>query len=397
MSDRVGVLAEITTLATELGVSIDDVEIAHSVEGDRGVLVLVVDALGADPGRGGHRSRLPRRDHPSRDRWVISETLTLGGGAPVVGSVSVPGDKSVSHRALLLAALAEGTSTITGLSSGDDVERTAGAITRLGALLRREGDVVEVEGGRSRLAGPDAPIDLGNSGTGMRLLAGVAASLPGTTVLTGDDSLRRRPMDRIAVPLAAMGADVEGAGDRCLPPLSITGGNLRGIEYTPPMASAQVKGAVLLAGLVAEGETVVREPVATRAYTEEMLAAAGAEIAIERIGRGRTVRLRASRLRPGRFLVPGDPSQAAFWLVAAVIVPDSRVTVEQIDLSEERVGYLGVLERMGAALEVDLHGDHLGSVTAVTRAAGRDRGRRRRDPLARRGTDPRGRRRGRRG
>ena len=297
---------------------------------------------------------------------MISETLTLGGGVPVVGSVSVPGDKSVSHRALLLAALAEGTSTLTGLSSGDDVERTAGAITRLGALLRREGDVVEVEGGRSRLVAPDVPIDLGNSGTGMRLLAGVAASLPGTTVLTGDDSLRGRPMDRIAAPLAAMGADIEGAGDRCLPPLSITGGNLRGIEYTPPMASAQVKGAVLLAGLVAEGETVVREPVATRAYTEEMLAAAGAEIAIERIGRGRTVRLRASRLRPGRFLVPGDPSQAAFWLVAAVIVPDSRVTVEQIDLSEERVGYLRVLERMGAALEVDLHGDHLGSVTAVS-------------------------------
>jgi 3-phosphoshikimate 1-carboxyvinyltransferase len=280
--------------------------------------------------------------------------------------VSVPGDKSVSHRALLMAALAEGTSTIVGLSSGDDVERTARAAAILGAGVEQVGDTVTVHGGRSRLAAPDASIDLGNSGTGMRLLAGVAASLDGTTVLTGDDSLRGRPMDRVATPLAAMGADVQGAGKRCLPPLSITGGGLRGIEYTPPMASAQVKGAILLAGLVAEGATVVREPVATRAYTEEMLAAAGADIEIEPTGRGRVVRLRASRLRAGRFVVPGDPSQAAFWLVAAVIVPESRVTVEIIDLSEERVGYLRVLERMGAPVEIESAGDHQGSVTAHT-------------------------------
>jgi 3-phosphoshikimate 1-carboxyvinyltransferase len=295
---------------------------------------------------------------------VSSQSLTVRGGRPFVGSVSIPGDKSVSHRALLLAALAEGTSTITGLSSGEDVERTAAAVASLGAAVEQEGDQVRVHGGRSRLAAPAAPVDFGNSGTGMRLLSGIAASLPGTTVLTGDDSLRSRPMDRVATPLTAMGADVHGEGERCLPPLTITGGGLQGIEYTPPMASAQVKSAILLAGLAATGETVVREPVATRAYTEEMLAAAGADIEIRSAGRGRVVQLRASRLRPGAFAVPGDPSQAAFWVVAAIIVPGSRVTVEDIDLSEERIGYLHVLERMGARIEIEPAGDHEGSVTA---------------------------------
>ncbi len=295
---------------------------------------------------------------------MTGEVLTVRGGRPFVGSLAVPGDKSVSHRALLLAALAEGTSTITGLSSGEDVERTARAVAALGAVVEPEGLTVTVRGGRSRLAAPDAPIDLGNSGTGMRLLAGVAATLPGTIVLTGDESLRGRPMDRIAGPLTEMGARVSGSGERCLPPLTITGGSLHGIEYAPPMASAQVKSAILLAGLAAAGETVVREPVATRAYTEEMLAAAGADIAIEPVGPGRVVRLRESRLRAGDFLVPGDPSQAAFWLVAALIVPGSEVTVEEIDLSAERVGYLSVLERMGATIAIERVVDHRGSVTA---------------------------------
>ncbi len=198
----------------------------------------------------------------------------------------MPGDKSISHRALLLAALAEGTSTITGLSDGDDVERTAGAVEALGATVDRTDGIVSVAGGRARLRPPIDTIDLGNSGTGMRLLTGVVATLPGTTRLTGDASLRSRPMDRVAEPLSRMGATVEGAGPNCLPPLSVAGGSLHGIEYTPPMASAQVKSAVLLAGLDAVGETVVREPVATRAHTEEMLAAAGADID-RRAGRGR--------------------------------------------------------------------------------------------------------------
>ena len=214
-----------------------------------------------------------------------SETLEVPGGRPLVGAVGVPGDKSISHRALLLAALAEGTSTITGLSRGDDVVRTRTAVEALGADVTSEGDRVTVTGGRARLSAPARPLDLGNSGTGMRLLAGVVAAVPGTTTMTGDDSLRSRPMDRVADPLSLMGATVVGEGDRCLPPLQVTGAALLGIDYTPPMASAQVKSAVLLAGLDAGGETVVREAVATRAHTEEMLAEAGADVTVEPVGR----------------------------------------------------------------------------------------------------------------
>jgi len=292
------------------------------------------------------------------------EILEVGGGRPLHGGVDVPGDKSISHRALLLSALADGESTITGLSAGDDVTRTRLAIAALGATVADDGARVTVDGGRSRLSAPDAIIDLGNSGTGMRLLAGVVATVPGTTHLTGDDSLRSRPMDRVADPLALMGATVVGEGVRCLPPLAVTGGGLRGIDYTPPMASAQVKSAVLLAGLVAEGETVVREPTATRAHTEEMLAGAGADIAVEPWGPGRVVRLRASPLRARSWEVPGDPSQAAFWVVAGTVVPGSRVSVDQVHLGAERIGFLHVLIRMGA--DVTLHdiGGDVGSLTA---------------------------------
>jgi 3-phosphoshikimate 1-carboxyvinyltransferase len=293
-------------------------------------------------------------------------TQTVSGGVPLVGTLEVPGDKSISHRALLLAALAEGTSTIIGLSDGEDVVRTAGAVGALGAEVARDGASVIVHGGRSRLSAPADPIDLGNSGTGMRLLAGMAATLPGRTTLTGDDSLQNRPMDRVAEPLGAMGAEVDGRTERCLPPLTITGGPLHGIDFTPPMASAQVKGAVLLAGLAAAGETVVREPVATRAHTEEMMAAAGADVTIESAGRGRVVRVRPSSVSPGTFSVPGDPSQAAFWVVGSVIIPGSLVTVEGITLAPERLGFVGVLRRMGATIEIEEAGGATGSVTSYS-------------------------------
>jgi len=292
------------------------------------------------------------------------EVLEVGGGRPLMGETAVPGDKSISHRALLLAALAEGTSSITGLSLGDDVVRTRVAVAALGAGVDGEGTDVTVHGGRARLAAPADELDLGNSGTGMRLLVGLAATLAGTTRMTGDASLRSRPMDRVAVPLARMGARIDGAGERCLPPLAVTGGGLHGIEYEPPMASAQVKGAVLLAGLDAEGETVVREPVATRAHTEEMLAESGADIAVTTEGAGRVVRLRRSTLRPLDRTVPGDPSQAAFWVVAATITPGSRVTVRDVHLGPERIGFLAVLARMGADLEVAPGPGHAGRVTA---------------------------------
>lgn len=294
--------------------------------------------------------------------------FTVVGGRAWTGTIEVPGDKSISHRALLLSALAEGTSTITGLSGGDDVARTARAMAALGAGVEVGTPTVTVHGGRSRLRPPADPLDLGNSGTGLRLIAGVAASLVGTTVLTGDDSLRSRPMDRVAAPLTSMGAVVTGVGARDCPPLSVTGGALTAIEYTPPMASAQVKSAVLLAGLDADGETVVHEPVATRAHTEEMLEAAGAAIAVEWRGAGKVVRVRRSTLSPGAYTVPGDPSQAAFWLVGAVIIPGSLVTVSGITLGAERLGFLGALRRMGATVEVEDRGDGIGAVTTYCAA-----------------------------
>jgi 3-phosphoshikimate 1-carboxyvinyltransferase len=295
-------------------------------------------------------------------------SYSVRSGQPLVGTLAVPGDKSISHRSLLLAALAEGTSTISGLSHGDDVVGTRRAVVALGADVEDNGPTVVVRGGRSRLHPPDGPIDLGNSGTGMRLLAGVAATLPGTTTLTGDRSLRSRPMDRVADPLGLMGARVSGEGERCLPPIRIDGGALQGIKYTPPMASAQVKSAILLAGLGAEGETVVHEPVATRAHTEEMLAAAGAAITFERVGGGRVVRIRRSTLKAGSFTVPGDPSQAAFWVVGGVLVAGSLVTVAGIQMGIERLGYLGVLRRMGATIEIEEAGNGTGSVTSYTGA-----------------------------
>lgn len=283
--------------------------------------------------------------------------MRIGGGRPLAGTVRTPGDKSVSHRALLLAALAPGTSVVRGLSDGDDVQRTLAAVQALGAEVVVEGGegvegVEGGEGGEVRVTGghlraPDRPVDCGNSGTGLRLLAGVAAGLDGRTVLVGDGSLSARPMDRIAEPLRAMGATVEGRGERCLPPLAVTGGRLHGIEWQPPVASAQVKSAVLLAGLSAAGETVVREPVATRAHTEEMLARAGADVTVEARGTGRVVRVRPSVLRPTEVDVPGDPSQAAFWVVAACLVPGSEVTVARVYAGPERIGFVHVLRRMG--------------------------------------------------
>ncbi|HWE70684.1 MAG TPA: 3-phosphoshikimate 1-carboxyvinyltransferase [Acidimicrobiales bacterium] len=299
---------------------------------------------------------------------TAAETFGVSGGRALVGSVRAPGDKSISHRALLLAALADGASTITGLSDGDDVRRTLEAVRAVGAEVEESAASVGVRGGRSRLHAPGGPIDLGNSGTGMRLLLGLLAGLPVTAQLTGDDSLRSRPMDRVAQPLGLMGAEVTGQGPRCLPPVTITGGALHGIEYTPPMASAQVKSALLLAGLAADGDTVVHEPVPTRAHTEELLAQMGADIAVSTSAAGRTITVRRSPLHPTVVVVPGDPSQAAFWVVGGLVVPRSVVSVEGTYLGAERTGFINVLQRMGGQVTVDAQGAGHGSVTARSSA-----------------------------
>ena len=285
------------------------------------------------------------------------DVLAVRAGGPLRGELRVPGDKSISHRALLLAALADGASSITGLSDGADVAATAAAIRALGATVEPSGDVVSVRGGELRE--PPGAIDVGNSGTSIRLLAGIAAGCSFTTVLGGDASVNRRPMDRVAEPLRLMGAEVDGADGGRRAPLRITGGRLRGITWQPPVASAQVKGAVLLAGLFADGETVVREPVPTRAHTEEMLAAFGADVRIA----GGEVAVRASRPSPFDLAVPGDPSAAAFWLVGAAIIPGSEVTVHDVYRGQGRDGYLRVLQRMGADLTAEPAGDRRAHIT----------------------------------
>ncbi len=297
------------------------------------------------------------------------DSVSVAGGRRLAGTVRTPGDKSISHRAVLLAALADGTSTIRGLSDGEDVRHTVAAVEALGAAVEGDGAALIVTGGPRRLSAPLTPVDCGNSGTGLRLLAGVAAGLSGTTVLVGDRSLSTRPMDRVAEPLRLMGASVSGQGERCLPPLSVTGGRLVGITWAPEVASAQVKSAILLAGLGAAGPTTVREAIKTRAHTEEMMAEAGASITVEDLGQGRVIRLEPSSLRPKEWTVPGDPSQAAFWLVAACLVPKSRVRVAACYGGAERIGFLGVLRRMGADVTVEPSAREPGLVDLIARSS----------------------------
>ncbi len=263
------------------------------------------------------------------------------------GEITVPGDKSISHRAIMLAALAEGTSRVDGFLEGEDTRATAAIFAQMGVRI----DVPSASSrivhgvGLHGLRAPDRALDCGNAGTGMRLLAGVLAGQAFDTVLTGDDSLRLRPMRRVIEPLAAMGAriDAEAGG---LPPLRIRGGSdLHGINYELPMASAQVKSALLLAGLYARGQTTVREPHPTRDYTERMLAAFGWPIDF---GPGRASLGGGHRLRATDVVVPTDFSSAAFFLVAATLVPGSRLLLRAVGLNPRRTGLLHALRLMGA-------------------------------------------------
>jgi len=292
--------------------------------------------------------------------------LVVDGAASCRGAVRTPGEKSISHRSVLLGALARGASVVHGLSDGADVAATLAAVEALGAGVERRGDgAVVVQGGRARLHRPDGALDCGNSGTSMRLLAGLVAGFDWDTELTGDDSLSARPMDRVAEPLGRMGAQVRGRGERCLPPLHVHGGDLEGIDWTSKVASAQVKSAILLAGLSARGATVVREAVTTRTHTEDMLAEAGADITVEPWGEGRVVTVRASALEPVERTVPGDPSAAAFFVVAGCVVPGSAVDVVDVYSGPARLGFVSVLQRMGADVTL-LPGDR---GTATIRAA----------------------------
>ncbi|MEE2768533.1 MAG: 3-phosphoshikimate 1-carboxyvinyltransferase [Actinomycetota bacterium] len=269
-------------------------------------------------------------------------------GGRLAGRLSVPGDKSISHRVLLLAALADGVSTIRGLSDGDDVARTRAIVEALGVeMAGSPTEGLEVRGGQLRE--PEGPLDVGNSGTGIRLLAGMLAGLPFVSVLDGDRSIRSRPMDRIIEPLRIMGAEVDGSGGGSSAPLRIGGGCLHGIDYHPPMASAQVKGCVLFAGLSAEGPTTVIETVPTRAHTEELMVLTGVNVQTS----DGQVTIQPGRPNPFEHSVAGDPSQAAFWAVGTAILPDSEVVIEGVYSGPARTGFVDVLDRMGASIDHD--------------------------------------------
>ncbi len=273
--------------------------------------------------------------------------------APAVslrGAVAVPGDKSVSHRAVLLGAIGDGETVVRGFGRSGDTESTVAAVRALGVEVAEEGrDTLRVAGAGLRgLRAPDAPIDCGNAGTLVRLVAGILAGQTGQQFeLAGDESLSSRPMGRIAGPLAEMGAGVETADGHL--PLGIDARPLHGIEYELPVASAQVKSCVLLAGLFAEGETTVVEPVPTRDHTERMLRAAGARLRAEP---GRITIQPAERLRLGEVVVPGDISSAAPLILAATLLPGSELIVTGVGVNPTRTGFVDVLERMGARIAV---------------------------------------------
>lgn len=279
------------------------------------------------------------------------------------GSVSLPGDKSISHRYAMLGAIAEGETKLANFSTGADCQSTLGCMQTLGAAVSRDNGVVVIEGGP--LLRPAAQLDCGNSGSTMRMLSGILAGQPFTSEMIGDESLSRRPMKRVIAPLEQMGARIASNDGRA--PLRIEGGPLRAINYTLPVASAQVKSAVLLAGLFATGETSVEEPVRTRDHTEIALAAFGAHVQRDR--------LRASikggqKLHAIDAVVPGDLSSAAFFLCAATLFPDSQLIVENVLLNPRRAVLLDLLTAMGAKVSVLHVEERLGELVGAVRITG---------------------------
>jgi 3-phosphoshikimate 1-carboxyvinyltransferase len=280
----------------------------------------------------------------------------------ILGSLRLPGDKSISHRYAMLGSIAGGTTRLNNFSTGADCGSTLKCVEQLGCAVRRTSDgAVEIEG-RERLQPPRESLDCGNSGSTMRMFSGILAGHDFSCELHGDESLSRRPMGRIITPLRQMGAEIKAApGDR--PPLRIQGGKLRGIEYKTPMASAQVKSAVLFAGLFAQGETTVEEPHRTRDHTEQALRAFGVELSRSR---ARVTVRGGQRLKAIESAIPGDISSAAFFLCAAALFPDSNLVIDGLLLNPTRASLLDALKILGARLSVinleEHHGELVGTV-----------------------------------
>lgn len=278
----------------------------------------------------------------------------------MIGSITVPGDKSISHRALILSALAEGKSSVRRVNLGQDVRATAQVLDMLGPTVTRDeaNARVEVEGrGLRGLSEPSDVLWAGNSGTTLRCMLGVCAAIPGLSVLTGDLSLRSRPMLRVVAPLRQMGARIDGREFGALAPLTVRGGDLTGLDLDMDVASAQVQTSVLLAGLAAEGTTSVTEPGPLRDHTERMLAAAGVDV--KRSGSTVTV-VGGREPEPREWSIPGDISSAAFLIAGALLLEGSDLTIDEVGLNPTRTGALDVLQRMGAQLETSVNDERGG-------------------------------------
>jgi 3-phosphoshikimate 1-carboxyvinyltransferase len=282
---------------------------------------------------------------------TLPEELTFGGARPLGGTLRIPGDKSISHRALLFAAVATGESEVTNLATGDDVRAMRAALDALGVAFRDDAGALSVTGnGFGGLREPAGVLDCGNSGTAMRVLSGVLAGRPFLSILTGDESLNQRPMRRVTAPLRSMGASVDGRDDGEHAPLAIRGAALAGMHHELAMASAQVKTALMMAGLQASGTTEIVSPAPTRDHSERMLVALGVPVEVD----GCSVRVRLGAPDAFTLEVPGDPSSAAFFVVAALITPGSDLTIESVSINPTRLGFVDVLRRMGGDISVEL-------------------------------------------
>ena len=267
------------------------------------------------------------------------------------GSLRVPGDKSISHRSIIFGSLAKGVTKVHDILRGEDVLSTMQVFREMGVQIEDKGDLVEIHGcGFDGLQEPQRPLDMGNSGTSMRLIAGVLAGQNFSALMVGDDSLSKRPMDRISLPLRQMGVEIAGQTERDLPPLTIHGNpNLKPIQYQLPIASAQVKSALIFAALQAQGESLIIEKDLTRNHTEDMLLQFGGQLKVD----GKEIRVAGKQeLQAQEVVVPGDISSAAFWLVAGLIVPNSKITLTNVGINETRTGILDVIQAMGGKLSV---------------------------------------------
>jgi 3-phosphoshikimate 1-carboxyvinyltransferase len=289
--------------------------------------------------------------------------ITIAPAKNVLGAIRLPGDKSISHRYAMLAAIANGSSKFHNFASGQDCASTLACVGKLGAKVGRDGDTVEIEGCGSRLQAPSAALDCGNSGSTMRMLAGILAGQQFASEVTGDDSLSRRPMARVIEPLTRMGARVRGS-EKGLPPLHIQGGSLHAIDYSVPVASAQVKSAILFAGLFARGTTSVEEPLRTRDHSELALRAFGADV---QRSKNRVSVAGGQVLQGIEAAIPGDISSAAFFLCAAALFPDSNLVIEGVLLNPTRAALLDVLSALGAKISVINLGDQQGELVGTVK------------------------------